>query len=235
MKLKILRNENNISQYKISQDLNISLRSYQEYESERTELKASQLVKIADYFDVSLDYLCDRQYKNNLPIDGLTKKQLELMQKVRSLSDEDVDRVIGYIGRLKEEPFENIIEKIKRSWCNMKTKINELVRSSGKTQQEMANYLGISQASFYSYTVGKAEPSLDKLIKIADYFDVSLDYLCDRQYKNNLPVDGLTRAQLDLMKSIRALSDDDVYRVIGYVGRLKEEPFEKTIEKIKRS
>ena len=48
------------------------------------------------------------------------------------------------------------------------------------TQRQLAEYLQIAQPSYIRYENGSAEPSLETLIKIADYFDVSVDYLLGR-------------------------------------------------------
>ncbi|MDE6667680.1 MAG: helix-turn-helix domain-containing protein [Clostridia bacterium] len=48
------------------------------------------------------------------------------------------------------------------------------------TQNEVAAYLKISQPSYIRYENGSAEPSYDNLVKIADLFDVSVDYLLGR-------------------------------------------------------
>ena len=48
------------------------------------------------------------------------------------------------------------------------------------TQRQMAEYLKIAQPSYIRYENGSSEPSLDNLVKIADYFDVSVDYLLGR-------------------------------------------------------
>lgn len=48
------------------------------------------------------------------------------------------------------------------------------------TQTEVAAYLKISQPSYIRYENGSAEPSYDNLVKIADLFDVSIDYLLGR-------------------------------------------------------
>ena len=44
----------------------------------------------------------------------------------------------------------------------------------------MADYLQMAQPSYIRYENGSAEPSLENLVKIADYFDVSVDYLLGR-------------------------------------------------------
>ncbi len=54
-------------------------------------------------------------------------------------------------------------------------------KSAGLTQCDMAQKLGIKQSSYIRYEHGTSEPSLSALVKIADIFDVSTDYLLGRQ------------------------------------------------------
>ena len=49
-----------------------------------------------------------------------------------------------------------------------------------KTQRQIAEYLHVAQPSYIRYKNGSAEPSLENLVKLADYFDVSVDYLLGR-------------------------------------------------------
>lgn len=48
------------------------------------------------------------------------------------------------------------------------------------TQRQVAEYLGISQPSYIRYENGSAQPTLENLVKLADLFDVSVDYLLGR-------------------------------------------------------
>lgn len=48
------------------------------------------------------------------------------------------------------------------------------------TQKEIADYLNISQPSYIRYENGTSEPSYENLVKLADLFDVSIDYLLGR-------------------------------------------------------
>lgn len=50
----------------------------------------------------------------------------------------------------------------------------------GKTQKDLAEYLGISERGYQNYELGTREPSLEILNKLADFFDVSTDYLLGR-------------------------------------------------------
>ena len=46
-----------------------------------------------------------------------------------------------------------------------------------KTQQEVADYLGISRQAYSNYEAGKREPDFETLLKLGEYFDCSVDYL----------------------------------------------------------
>ena len=48
------------------------------------------------------------------------------------------------------------------------------------TQRQMADILGISQPSYIRYENDTSEPTQENLVKIADAFDVSVDYLLGR-------------------------------------------------------
>lgn len=48
------------------------------------------------------------------------------------------------------------------------------------TQRQIAKILNISQPSYIRYENGGAEPTLENLVKLADLFDVSIDYLVGR-------------------------------------------------------
>ncbi|MCL2773423.1 MAG: helix-turn-helix domain-containing protein [Oscillospiraceae bacterium] len=59
-RLKQLRTQYNISQKQLAQILSMNIRSMSKYETEYMEPTLSVLLALADYFDVSLDYLVGR-------------------------------------------------------------------------------------------------------------------------------------------------------------------------------
>ncbi|MBQ7467093.1 MAG: helix-turn-helix transcriptional regulator [Clostridia bacterium] len=59
-------------------------------------------------------------------------------------------------------------------------KLYELRKQSNLTQQQVAKKLGITQPSYIRYEIGNSEPTLENLVKLADLFDVSVDYLLGR-------------------------------------------------------
>lgn len=60
MRLKELRQKHNISQLKLAMDLSMNQNTISRYETGEREADYKTLIKIADYFDVSIDYLLGR-------------------------------------------------------------------------------------------------------------------------------------------------------------------------------
>lgn len=59
-------------------------------------------------------------------------------------------------------------------------RIRDLREDSDKKQVELARYLNIDQSTYSDYETGKINIPLEQLIKIADFYNVSLDYLVGR-------------------------------------------------------
>ena len=57
------------------------------------------------------------------------------------------------------------------------TKIKDLRKEHKKTQQNMADLLKIRRSTYGEYERGKILPPMDKMKILADYFNVSIDYL----------------------------------------------------------
>ena len=60
MRLKQIRKEKGISQLKLAMDLNTNQNTISRYETGEREPGIHELIKIADYFNVSVDYLLER-------------------------------------------------------------------------------------------------------------------------------------------------------------------------------
>lgn len=59
-------------------------------------------------------------------------------------------------------------------------RFKELRLKSGKTQKQLGEELSLSTMTIQRYEYGTRTPDFAQLIAIADYFDVSLDYLTGR-------------------------------------------------------
>ena len=59
-------------------------------------------------------------------------------------------------------------------------RLKECRKNICKTQREVAGDLGITEGAYQNYELSNREPKIETLNKLADYFDVSLDYLTGR-------------------------------------------------------
>ena len=66
MRLKELRKKRGISQVRLAMDLNTNQNTISRYETGEREPGITELIRIADYFNVSLDYLLERTDDPNL-------------------------------------------------------------------------------------------------------------------------------------------------------------------------
>lgn len=66
-------------------------------------------------------------------------------------------------------------------------RLKELRTSSGLTMEQLGKNIGSTRGTIGNLENGNKKPSLDMLIKLADYFDVSVDYLIGRTDNPNLP------------------------------------------------
>lgn len=60
-------------------------------------------------------------------------------------------------------------------------KIADLRKNEGLSQRQLAKIVNTSQANLSRWEQGLNEPSIMECWKLADYFGVSIDFLCGRQ------------------------------------------------------
>ena len=58
--------------------------------------------------------------------------------------------------------------------------LRALREKEGLTQKQVANYLQLSRSTYTYYELGKRQPNLQTLSRLAEFFHVSTDYLLGR-------------------------------------------------------
>lgn len=104
-------------------------------------------------------------------------------------------------------------------------KLRELRLAKGLTQKDVATAIGVSPQSYGYYENQINKPDPDTLIKLADFFNCTIDYLVGRENdygvieNKNL---NLTKLQSELLTSFNLLSIEDQNKVIGFVKALEK-------------
>lgn len=96
-------------------------------------------------------------------------------------------------------------------------RIEELRSLKGWSQAELARNFGTSAAIAGRYERGDAAPSIEVARRIADAFDVTLDYMTDPESKLDAVRD---QEMLNRLNQLVALPNDDKARIIEVVDAL---------------
>ncbi len=100
-------------------------------------------------------------------------------------------------------------------------RFNELCREKNISRYKLSIDLQIGNSTIYGWEKGQ-QPTADKLIKLADYFEVSTDYLLGRS--NDVGVietnANLTPFQNKLLTVVATLPRDDQFQVLGFAQAL---------------
>lgn len=78
-----------------------------------------------------------------------------------------------------------------------------LLQRKGMSQSQLAEVLGVQRQAVSYYVIGQKLPDYDNLLKIAEYFDVSIDYLLRGEYKDIHTITGLSSEAVENLKVIK--------------------------------
>ena len=108
-------------------------------------------------------------------------------------------------------------------------KLRELRKQKGITADVLCAELEITVGSYRNYERNDRNPPYDTLIKIADYYDVSVDYLLGRNTQKEKPYHlglekGIKQAYLSLPQEVRAqILQAMLDAVMSYQGEMQSE------------
>lgn len=123
-------------------------------------------------------------------------------------------------------------------------RLKEIRTEKEKTQQEIANYLGITRPAYTAYESGNRQPDYETLQRLADFFNVTTDFLLGRtdtrnettpeqKIKNALSGDPelsefweslSQREDLKILfKQTRDMSPEAIKRIIRYIKIVEDE------------
>lgn len=101
MKLKELRNQKRKTQEEVANDLSIRKQTYQNYELEKRQPDILMLIKLADYFHTTIDFLVGHEVPYLINKSMFSDVQLEILEETQKLNNEQSLRVLSYIEGLK--------------------------------------------------------------------------------------------------------------------------------------
>ncbi len=83
--------------------------------------------------------------------------------------------------------------------------LNYLLKIKKMNAMALAHAIGVPKSIVYEWVHGKREPSMENLMKLSDYFGVSLDYLTGRPESRDPAEEEL----IVLLRAAKIISPDD--------------------------
>lgn len=100
-------------------------------------------------------------------------------------------------------------------------RLKKLRENAELKQEELATKIGLSTSTIGMYENERRQPDYDTLLKISDFFDVSVDYLLGKTSvkKYEKPYD--TELEEVLFSKAKDLSDEDKKAVMNVIDAIK--------------
>lgn len=91
----------------------------------------------------------------------------------------------------------------------------------GISQKELAEKLGVSPTNIYNYETGRTQPSVEWIIKLADFFEVSTDFLLGREddfgvIRSQSAAPALDKDEQELIENFRELNRLQKQKILAY-------------------
>ncbi|MDY3918983.1 MAG: helix-turn-helix transcriptional regulator [Candidatus Limivivens sp.] len=100
----------------------------------------------------------------------------------------------------------------------MENRIMELRKERKLTQISLSTSIDVSQETISAYETGKHDPTAENLIRIADFFHVSIDYLLKRSdCRKAQAFDQLSDDEMKLIETFRKVRPLSRGRVLSYL------------------
>lgn len=105
--------------------------------------------------------------------------------------------------------------------------ISKLRSNKGLSQRDFASLIGVSNGAVGMWETNKRQPDLEMVLKIADYFNVSTDYLLghketysNKNIQNSVLLD-LSKKDVKIISSYKKLQPENQKRLEDYINILK--------------
>lgn len=94
--------------------------------------------------------------------------------------------------------------------------LEKLRKLNGLSKADVAKKLQLPYMTYNNYEVGRNEPNLSTLIKLADFYNITIDYLIGRNFQGD--VGYLNEKQRNLLLLIKKLNDVNIEKVASYTA-----------------
>lgn len=100
------------------------------------------------------------------------------------------------------------------------SKLKELRTKHNLRQEDLAKVLKVTQRTYSGYELGQTEPNSQTLIRLADFYQVSVDYILDHEIQDNIDTSAFSYTKKECVAKIKELSEDNANVLLGYLTHI---------------
>lgn len=163
-----MRSKFSLTQKDISQVVGVNVSTYKHYELGDRFAPLAVIRDLANFYKISTDYFFE-----NMPELSI-KKELEISRRGFEVS-QNKSQVIGDIKNFAEG-MAKLEEKVQ---ARARLRVKKYRLDNKKSQQEVADYLGIDISTYNKYEKGSRKLNNEVVRKIAEYYNIKVSDILD--------------------------------------------------------
>jgi len=212
-RLKTLRSSRNLTLQRIGDAVKYSLKTIGNLENAQQQPSLNMALALADFFNVSIDYLVGRKDSCNVCHNGSCRERVVFHEENNEFQDSEV------VGRRVLNL--NVLAP----------RLRNLRLERRLTLQDVGGSVGCHMKTIGNLEKAHKAPSLSILLALADFFNVSVDYLVGwTNYKTDAndhnedtikPDSPLSEGQKKLIELVENLRGENVDRALSYITFLR--------------
>ena len=163
-----MRSKFNLTQKDIAQVVGVNVSTYKHYELGDRCTPLAVIRDLANFYKISTDYFFE-----NMP-ELSTKEELEISRRAFDVS-QNKSQMIGDIKNFAEG-MAKLEEKVQ---ARARLRVKKYRLDNKKSQQEVADYLGIDIYTYNKYEKGSRKLNNEVVRKIAEYYNIKVSDILD--------------------------------------------------------
>ena len=163
-----MRSKFNLTQKDIAQVVGVNVSTYKHYELGDRCTPLAVIRDLANFYKISTDYFFE-----NMP-ELSTKEELEISRRAFDVS-QNKSQMIGDIKNFAEG-MDKLEEKVQ---ARARLRVKKYRLDNKKSQQEVADYLGIDISTYNKYEKGSRKLNNEVVRKIAEYYNIKVSDILD--------------------------------------------------------
>lgn len=97
-------------------------------------------------------------------------------------------------------------------------KLKECRKAKKMTQEEVAKLLNVTTQTYQNYELNKREPNIETLIKLANIFDTTIDYLIGREKKQLI-----NKNDKEILEYLNKLKENEKWHILEIIKSMNIE------------